>query len=478
MGQVHQPAVFLQPLCDGFPQTIGLGEVIQRVPAVRGLQKGVQHGPGGVGIELKADLPEALPVGWILAQAQHGQQLPGEPVAEQQGVGVLPQGKIDTGRVQGVGQGHGAVVGAVEDAQSGVQAQKLGPVHHIIGLARPVGQLNALDFPALLAKGYHVLGIAALVLADKAVGGRHNFPARAEVSLHAHHLAPGEQAFKGQQGLGIGGPKAVDALILVAHHHQMVMGRGQLLKDIVLKQGDVLGLVQLDIADSPLKILKQRAVLEQRLAGEFQHIVVIHPVQAGVFLVVGPKQRLEIQGQLAASLVQARGDQRVFAVANILFQLLKVFLRGIGIGQLGGNQRAQQLHPFPGFQKLKRLARHPAPPGLQQAIAQRMDGLEPGQGTLVPEQRLIARRHIPGRGPVKAHGQNGLGPHPVQDELARPAHDDRGLAAARHREQKRRPTGVVHGLALLIGEANGVLLFKLAEKVHVLLPGADWLRNG
>ena len=99
--------------------------------------------------------------------------------------------------------------------------------------------------------------VAFGVLLNKAVRRPHDPGVGAEVFFHQAHLGPRVIFFKGQQRLRVSGPEAVNALVFVAHHEQVVVFSGQERRDHVLNAGGVLRLIHAQIAVAVLEKLQR-----------------------------------------------------------------------------------------------------------------------------------------------------------------------------------------------------------------------------
>ena len=126
------------------------------------------------------------------------------------------------------------------------------------------------------------------VLLDEAVRGLHDLGAGAEILLHQQHPGPGMLLLEGEQGLGVGRPEAVDALILVPHHEQVVPAPGQPTDDCMLDSGGVLGLVHTDIRKPSPEIFQGLRAPRQDIARVEHLVVIVHQAPGPQLLPIEP----------------------------------------------------------------------------------------------------------------------------------------------------------------------------------------------
>ena len=134
------------------------------------------------------------------------------------------------------------------------------------------------------------------VVSDHGVGRVQNIAHAAVVLLQLHHARLGVIALEFQDVAQIGATPRVNGLVVVAHHHDVAMSRGQKLRDGVLGAVGVLVLVHHDVAE-PLLIGGPHifVVLQQQVAVQ-QHVVEVHGV-GGLEALLEP--RVHARGLLA-----------------------------------------------------------------------------------------------------------------------------------------------------------------------------------
>ena len=137
-------------------------------------------------------------------------------------------------------------------------------IGHILGLVVLVHggvDLELLPLPCLSPQ---LFAFTALVVADNRIGGLQNVLSGAVVLLQANGAAAGILFFKGEDVLNGGSPEAVDGLVIIAHHAEVLIaprqGGGQQILQII----GILVLVNENVAEFPpvigahlFKLLKQ-----------------------------------------------------------------------------------------------------------------------------------------------------------------------------------------------------------------------------
>ena len=103
----------------------------------------------------------------------------------------------------------------------------------------------------------HVFGAAVFVLLDEFLGSGHNGTSGAVVLLQIEYLCTGIDGFKLGESLRVGGPKAVDALVLVAHQKEVAVLSRQQSENGMLDFGGVLGLVHTEVGVAAAELLQK-----------------------------------------------------------------------------------------------------------------------------------------------------------------------------------------------------------------------------
>ena len=102
-----------------------------------------------------------------------------------------------------------------------------------------------------------MFGAAVFILLNKFLSSGHNRASGAVVLLQIENLCPGVDGFKLGEGLGVGGPKTVDALVLVAHQKEVAVLSRQQSENGVLDFGGVLGLVHTEVGVAAAELLQK-----------------------------------------------------------------------------------------------------------------------------------------------------------------------------------------------------------------------------
>ena len=138
-----------------------------------------------------------------------------------------------------------------------------------------------------------MFGAAVFVLLDEFLGSGHNGESGAVVLLQIEYLCTGIDGFKLGESLRVGGPKTVDALVLVAHQKEVAVLSRQQSENRVLDFGGVLGLVHTEVGVAAAELLQKLRELAQNPVGIDHLVVVVHELvgaqQAAVLLVDGRK---------------------------------------------------------------------------------------------------------------------------------------------------------------------------------------------
>ena len=247
----------------GVPDGLVEGELLLRRHHRELLDGGVADAPGG-DID---DPPQAQVVQGVIQDAQVGEDvLHLRPVKE---LGAAHDAVGDAVALHGVFQGVGLGVGAVEH---GVVPELPAPVDphqdvpgHEVGLVPLVEDGADVDGLAAAALGPEGLALAAGVVGDDGVGGVQDVLGGAVVLLQPDEPGLGILLLKAQDVLNVGPPEAVDALVVVAHHAEVLPPPGEKGREQILQMVGVLVLVHQHVAELPLVVLQHlRAGAQQR----------------------------------------------------------------------------------------------------------------------------------------------------------------------------------------------------------------------
>ena len=240
----------------------------QRQALLRGDGLGLVHGgradlPGGH----VDDPPQPQVVGGVVDDAQIRQHVLHLGPVEELGAAddLIGHAVALEGILQGVGLGVHAV-------QHGVVLPVPPPAivhhdlpHHIVGLVSLVEADLYGDHLPRSVLGPQGLALAAHVVADHGVGGVQNILGGAVVLLQPDGPGPGVLLFKAEDVLDVGPPEAIDALVVVAYHADVLPSPGQQAGQHILHVVGVLILVDEDIAELVPVIFQGLAVRLQKL---------------------------------------------------------------------------------------------------------------------------------------------------------------------------------------------------------------------
>ena len=336
------------------------------------------------------------------------------------------------------------------------------------------------------------LALAALVVFNDAVGGIQDVGGGAVVLLQPNDLRAGEMLLEVQDVLDGGAAEPVDALVVVAHHADVLVAAGQQTHQMELGHAGVLILVHQYITILLLIILQHIGIFPQQKHGVIDQIVEIHGTglfQPGGVIPVDLGQQTGL-GVLRGFHGLVRADELVLHAADlthggfdgqelIVHQQLLVDLfhgpllvAGVIDGEALGEAQPVGVppqHPHTGgvegggvHVRAHLLAQHSGQTGLQLPcrLVGEGDGQHvPGTGVLVPQQTLqpgskgragfhrglqscqLCFAHRPGQ-PVGAMGLA------EADDVGDTVDQHGGLAAARARQNQERALDGKHGLFL------------------------------
>ena len=212
------------------------------------------------------------------------------------------------GGFQGIGLGVGPVQhGDIFKLPALGQAEDLG--RHKSGLVGLGVGLPDADSAAGGVLGPERLSLPAPIMGDHGVGRLQNGLGGAVVLLQADDLGRWILLLKVENILDGRAPEPVDALVVVAHHAEVLIAPGQQRGQQVLEVVGVLVLVDQHIAELPLIVGPDLLVLLQQLHGQQDDIVEVQGVglpQAALVLDVG------VGGLLGAVIPRCRGNAGKF----------------------------------------------------------------------------------------------------------------------------------------------------------------------
>ena len=366
----------------------------------------------------------------------------------------------------------------------------------------------AVDLVALAVVCPEGLALAALVVFYNAVGRVQDVGGGTVVLFQPDDLCAGEMLLEVQDVLDGGAPETVDALVIVAHHTDVLFRPGEQAHQMELGHTGVLILVYKDILVLLLIVFPHVCILLQKADGMINQVVEIH--RAGAFqpsgiggVHLGQQHRLGVAGGRfqrffgadelvlhAADLAQSASHWQEFVVHK---QLLVDFLHcpflvaGVIDGKAFGKAQFISVapeHPHTGrvegggvHVRALRLPQHGGKAGFQFPcrLVGEGDGQHvPGAGVLQTQHRPKRRRDIlPCKGGFQAFqvlfrcrpGQPfGVMRLAEADDVGDAVHQHRGLAAARAGQDEQRALGAEHRFFLRLVQPFKPALDKFIPK--------------
>ena len=229
-----------------------------------------------------------------LVEPRAADELVADPVAEERlldraGLGVHP---IHHGHVLGPEAGRLVVVRAPGEqrAAPGAPDQPLDLAGDPLGLLVLVVGLEALDRHAALVVRPEPLVRAPLVARDHGVRRVQDQLRGAVVLLQLDDRHVGVVALEVEDVLDVRAAPAVDRLVVVPHHAQVPVGRGQRPDPQVLRPVRVLVLVHVEVAPAGLVSLQHLGRVLEQLHGTQQQVVEVERVRRAEALPVAGRQ--------------------------------------------------------------------------------------------------------------------------------------------------------------------------------------------
>ena len=152
------------------------------------------------------------------------------------------------------------------------------PVGHIAGLVLLVGGGMYVDLAPLAVLGPEAFALARSIVADDGIGRVEDGLGRAVVLLEPDDLGFWVLLLEAQNILDSGPPEAVDGLVVVAHHADVLILLGQQLDQHILGVVGVLILVHHDVAEFVLVVVQHVGVLLEEGHGVDDDVVEVHGV--------------------------------------------------------------------------------------------------------------------------------------------------------------------------------------------------------
>ena len=138
--------------------------------------------------------------------------------------------------------------------------------------------------------GEQALGVLLPGPGDDGVGQVQDGLGAAVVLLQLDEAGAGEEAGEFHDIAEIGAPEGIDALGVVPHGHDVVVGEGQQPHQVRLQEVGVLVFVHHQVLEALREAAAHVFVLAQEAAALHQQVVIVHQVIAALFLPVGHRR--------------------------------------------------------------------------------------------------------------------------------------------------------------------------------------------
>ena len=231
------------------------------------------HGLADASVQFVVEVQEELTVERVPGKADDVGDIPHHPVGEKQAL-HLAAAIGDPLPVHPVNKRKCAVIVPIEHGSlCGTVLRQFAKVA-VLRLAIIEGDLPEIWTTA--PGGLHVLGPAAAVFLNEFIRRSNDLLGGTVVLLHIENFCLRINGVKLGQRLRIGGPEAIDALVLIAHHEEIPALSGQQANDRMLDLGGVLGFIHAKIPVSGLDGSKDIGILAQNLKSVDHLIVIIH----------------------------------------------------------------------------------------------------------------------------------------------------------------------------------------------------------
>ena len=275
-------------------------------------------------------------------------------------------------------------------------------------------------------------------------GGGHHLHRAAVVDLEGVVGRAGEEAVEVDEEVGVGAGVAVDDLVVVADAEHVEGGRGQQAQEQDVGRGEVLELVDEEVAAPGLGPPAEVAVGQEQLDGGVDLLVEVDRAPVGEGLAEGG-EGLGQAGDVVAGVLDRHGVAQAEADEG---QAVEVGTDGIGVDPplRAGDEARHEVADV----ALVEDGGGPAPGVGEQGEAEGVEGADPG-----PERPAALLHLLPGL-LVVGDGEDGLRlDAPVDDEVAQPLGEHPGLARPGRRDHPGR-AGAVGDRRQLVGGEDGV----------------------
>ena len=274
----------------------------------------------------------------------------------------------------------GLRVGAVEDRDVVIAGARVVQLLDLGANPAPlvalVRRLEELDLLAVPPIGEQALRLAAHVVAHDRVGRVEDVAGRAVVLLELDHRRVGIVLAEAQDVLDVGATPAVDGLVVIADDHEVLVLAREQVGDGVLNAVGVLVLVDADLAEALLVVVKHLRVLGEKFIRLDQQVVEVHGVGALEALLEGTvdARGSVLDGRLGGALHLVRIDEAVLGLADLGADRVDgaLLLVDVEVAHDGLDQALRVIVIVDGevalvAQKLAVLAQHPHAHGVEGA---------------------------------------------------------------------------------------------------------------
>ncbi len=274
---------------------------------------------------------------------------------------------------------------------------------------------------------------------------------RAVVALQPDDVSAGKILVELLDVFDAGTAPAVNRLIIVANHHQVIVAAGQHAQPGVLHSVSVLELIDQDMAEAALIVVQQAGIVQPQLVGAQQDFSKVHHAAALTGLFIGGIDREHGAGELVTVVLYVGGAQTfVFLCVDVPLHL------AWGPFVLVNAQRLAQTLDQPKLvitvQDLEVLRQIGFTPVLaQQPVRQAMESADPHTADRALQQLFDTAAHFAGGLVGKCHGQNAKGRYALHLHQPGDAMDQHaGLAAAGASQYQHTTRGRGDSPALLV----------------------------
>ena len=295
-------------------------------------------------------------------------------------------------------------------------------VHHPLRLGKVAGGLKHPHRLARALRSAQVFAQAAAVVADQLIGAVEDVAAAAVVFLQLDLVAHAELAHKVGHIAHARAAKGVNALVVVAHrqhaagrpeggsvvHRAARAGAGQHLEPGVLQLVGVLKFVDQDVAETPLVVLADRAVVAQHLVAAQHQLAKVHHALALALLFIELVNRHFAPGLFVLQL-NLMGAQAVFLAAankplHLLLRKALVIQRELLVQALDGGELVLRVENLKALRQVGSFGM-----GAQKPVAQAVEGAYPHAAHIERQHGRQPRHHLARSLVGEGHRQHAAG---------------------------------------------------------------------